>query len=338
MNQDIIFEIVKWFYLAPEENGGTLLGKKVLLSCKQISVLENRIEKPLVFSTTSQNQEINTFKNAAAVYWGDDTKTVITASDTTSLTSKKYSTVGVHIVRVFGDIERCGMEFDQIYSLGKMTSLSRMFKGRLKEEIYDKWDTSDIVDMSYMFEECTFLNQNVGKNWNTSRVKTMQGMFNKCTFLDKNVGKNWDTSNVEILAVMFSGCNKLDKNIGKKWNVSRVNDMSCMFHRCYSLDKNIGLNWDTSEVRSMAAMFSNCHKLDKSVGKNWNTAKVRFMTAMFAACQRLSRPVGKNWDFSMLYGADFMFIKCENFKRKWTKKWNMENVRTRIGIFDGTYS
>jgi hypothetical protein len=59
MNKDIIYEILKYLHLCPEENGGVLLSKKIIFSQKSYLKLEKRrLEKPLVFSTSLFSKEI----------------------------------------------------------------------------------------------------------------------------------------------------------------------------------------------------------------------------------------------------------------------------------------
>jgi hypothetical protein len=50
MNSDIVYEILKWLHLSPEENGGALLAKKVTISARDHQKLAARkMEKPTVF-------------------------------------------------------------------------------------------------------------------------------------------------------------------------------------------------------------------------------------------------------------------------------------------------
>ena len=42
------------------------------------------------------------------------------------------------------------------------------------------WDTSSVTDMSYMFGNCSWFNQNLS-SWDTSSVTNMKGMFSGCT-------------------------------------------------------------------------------------------------------------------------------------------------------------
>ena len=57
------------------------------------------------------------------------------------------------------------------------------------------WDTSNVTDMSYMFQYASKFNGDIG-NWNTSKVTNMVGMFFGANNFNKDYIINWDTSNV----------------------------------------------------------------------------------------------------------------------------------------------
>ena len=87
-------------------------------------------------------------------------------------------------------------------------------------------DTSNILDMSYLFENSDF-NGDISK-WNVSKVTDMGGMFYGSKF-------NGDIS---------------------KWNVSNVKSTYGMFYKS-EFNGDIS-NWDVSNVKFKLAMFHNC--------------------------------------------------------------------------------
>ena len=87
-------------------------------------------------------------------------------------------------------------------------------------------DTSNILDMSYLFENSDF-NGDISK-WNVSKVTDMGGMFYGSKF-------NGDIS---------------------KWNISNVKSTYGMFYKS-EFNGDIS-NWDVSNVKFKLAMFHNC--------------------------------------------------------------------------------
>ena len=87
-------------------------------------------------------------------------------------------------------------------------------------------DTSNITDMSWLFEDSNF-NGDISR-WNVSNVKRMDNMFVGSEF-------NGDISN---------------------WDVSNVTSMYGMFYKS-EFNGDIS-NWDVSNVKFKLAMFNNC--------------------------------------------------------------------------------
>ena len=87
------------------------------------------------------------------------------------------------------------------------------------------WNTSNVTDMSCMFDECQSLKQLDLSGWNTSNVTDMSYMFFGCWSLKKLDISNWDTSSVTNMNNMFCGCRSLKELNISGWNVSNVTDM-----------------------------------------------------------------------------------------------------------------
>ena len=120
------------------------------------------------------------------------------------------------------------------------------------------WDTSSVVDMSYMFAYCETL-ESVGNllKWNVSKVTNMSSMFYGCKAL-KTVGdiSGWDVSKVNDMTFMFYNCVHFNQDISK-WDVSKVTNMTYMFYRCKKFNQDLS-KWNVSNVRYHAYTFYNC--------------------------------------------------------------------------------
>ena len=112
------------------------------------------------------------------------------------------------------------------------------------KELFDKGetnlnciDTSEITDMSYLFND--FKNVNIKENfdvsrWNVSNVINMRNMFVNCKNFNCDLSE-WNVSNVENMSGMFSGCITFDYKSIENWNVSNVTNMQNAFKKCLSL-------------------------------------------------------------------------------------------------------
>ena len=69
-------------------------------------------------------------------------------------------------------------------------------------------DCSEIEDMSYMFNDCNYLQKLDLSGWNVSRVQNMEGMFGHCRQLQDLNLSDWNTSQVqEMNGIFFNNIN-----------------------------------------------------------------------------------------------------------------------------------
>jgi hypothetical protein len=281
MNSDIVYEILKFLHICPEENGGAIMAKKVILTnskrtSRELKIRVKKIEKPIVFDIDYNITELGKIADTN-ICWNDNCFIVNGCQDYIQRETQKD---GRYTIKIFAydRLQNFVMpsQTNTVHSIGNLTDLSYMFQSLLRPTPYlaKKWDTSKVTNMRCMFCYCNTLNVNLGKNWNTSRVTDMRSMFNQCHRLNKNIGKNWDTSSVLDMSYMFAWCNKLDKNIGKNWNTSKVIYMSLMFWECYNLDKHIGENWNLSQVTRMNLMFGSGN-LNHPIVQKWDVSRVK---------------------------------------------------------------
>ncbi|QVK09210.1 BspA family leucine-rich repeat surface protein [Mycoplasma mycoides] len=107
----------------------------------------------------------------------------------------------------------------------KITSLYGAFSYRNPNDTdvtgFEKWDTKNITDMSYVFSNNSIVNADLS-SWDTSKVTNMNGMFKNATKFN-NGGKplNWKTYNVEMMEEMFDGATSFDQDL-KDWKVDKV--------------------------------------------------------------------------------------------------------------------
>ena len=147
------------------------------------------------------------------------------------------------------------------------TSLLNLFNGfgGLKEVIgLENWDTSSVTDMSYMFRDCSSLQQIDVSNWDTSSVTNMDGVFFRCRNLTHadviglNTSKvkrmanmfyntklnsldltSWDTSNVTIIGGILTGSSIIWLDISY-WNAQNFANTNNAFNSCLYLKTLIG--------------------------------------------------------------------------------------------------
>ena len=116
-----------------------------------------------------------------------------------------------------------------------LNELKSLVKNLLKERgenaNLNDIDTSNITDMSYLFE-----------GLNPGQIKI----------------EDWDVSNVTNMSGMFYDCTKFNSDLSI-WNVSNVTNMRAMFCNCKQFSSDLS-KWDVRNVRNMRDMFENCNR------------------------------------------------------------------------------
>ena len=125
------------------------------------------------------------------------------------------------------------------------------------------------------------------KNLNTSNVTDMSGMFEGCSSLTSIDLSNFDTSKVTNMAYIFYDCSSLTSLDLSNFDTSKVTNMSAMFGSCSSLTSLDLSNFDTSKVTHMWEMFSTCSSLTSLDLSNFDTSNVETMQYMFSGCSSL---------------------------------------------------
>ena len=151
-----------------------------------------------------------------------------------------------------------------------------------------------LTDCSFMFFQCSHLQNIDFVNFDVKNVVKMNNMFSYCYFL-KNISNisNWNTKNVTNMKAMFSSCTSLISLPDiSQWNTSNVTDMSEMFYICKSLQSLPDISqWDTSNVEDMNNMFYACIELTSLPDlSKWAKTKFTDMRNMFTGCPAKNKP------------------------------------------------
>lgn len=221
-----------------------------------------------------------------------------------------------------------------------VTNMSAMFEhcsGLTSIDVSD-WNTSAVTNMELMFSECSGLTSLDISNWDTSNVEHMDAMFQECKSLTSLDVSNWDTHKVIEMKSLFYGCSSLDSLDLSNWDTSNVNKMDAMFSQCTSLTSLNLSSFDTSNVTGMCNMFYNCNSLTSLDVSNFDTSKVNDMNNMFNNCSSLTTLDLSNFNTSKLFNTSFMFASCSNLKTLNLSNWDMTNVVVTIFMFNGCTS
>ena len=254
-------------------------------------------------------------------------------------------------------------------SINANTNCSQMFmnKRNLTSIIFnDGFNTSNVTNMSSMFEGCESLDRLNLSCFNTSLVTNMSKMFKNCRCGNEGINlTNFNTSSVTDMSEMFSGCNTryfsdyyfeplcLDLS---SFNTSNVINMSGMFKGCYTL-RNLNLsNFNTQNVTDMSYMFYYTTILDGDEQivvmagistldlSSFNTSNVTNMSYMFGKCAALTSLNLSNFNTSNVTNMNGMFNSYHRLTSLDISHFDMSNVTSKtdmckhLSIYTGNFT
>ena len=170
------------------------------------------------------------------------------------------------------------------------------------------FDTSQVTNMSYMFDGMRNLTTLNLSNFDTSRVTDMQYMFSYASNLTSLNLSNFDTSKVTNMRYMFYGMSNLAILNLSSFDTSKVTNMNAMFYDVHSLITLNLSNFDTSKVTNMSYMFYGMRNLTTLNLSSFDTSKVTDMEAMFANMSSLISLNLSNFDTSKVTSMGRIFF------------------------------
>ena len=232
------------------------------------------------------------------------------------------------------------------YNRSKLTSI----------QFGDGFNTSNVTDMSGMFQGCSKLTNLNLSSFNTSNVNSMASMFKWCSGLTSLDLSSFNTSNVTDMHELFRGCNKLTSLNVSSFNTSNVQRMDAMFYGCSGLTSLDVSNFNTSNVVLMTrtvdtvldyytgysggqevqiaennelfrfGMFAQCSSLTSLDLSSFNTSKVTDMRGLFEGCKNLTSLNVSSFNTSNVKYMDAMFRGCSSLTSLDLSNFNTSHV------------
>ena len=143
--------------------------------------------------------------------------------------------------------------FDPSFAIARPTTAYYWFNGMQHLQTIEGIEylnTSEVTNMSHMFNGCSSLTSVDLSTFNTSKVTTMFSMFNECSSLTSLDLSNFNTSSVNYMNYMFSRCTGLRTiYVGEQWSTAAVTQSTNMFHNATSLVGGMGTVYNDSNPK-----------------------------------------------------------------------------------------
>ena len=241
---------------------------------------------------------------------------------------------------LFGCSKRTDFSGIEKWDVSNVTNMSQMFFGASQfNSNLSQWDVSNVTNMSQMFCGAEEFNSDLSC-WNVSNVTNMSGMFRSDPILrflcwyknQKMIPKpsildvSKETSMKKKVTFFFS---KFNSDISK-WNVSNVTDMSWMFYGASQFNSDLS-RWNVSNVTNMRYMFMESLQFNSDLSR-WNVSNVTDMGWMFYRASQFNSDLSQ-WDISNVTNLHFMFYGALNFYSD-LNSWKVSAVSDMDYMFD----
>ncbi len=234
----------------------------------------------------------------------EEESTVYNANDTGDKTTPGWCKMGAGEVKFDESFQytrpkSCHSWFSDMDYLKSITGISNL-------------NTSEVTDMSEMFNGCSELTSLDLTSFNTAQVTDMSYMFNGCSKLTSLDLTSFNTAQVTDMSYMFSDCKGLTLLDLSSFNTAQVTDMEGMFTNCNVLTSLDLTSFNTVQVTNMEGMFNNCQKLTSLDLSSFNTEQVTSMESMFSECYNLANIyVSDKFVTDKIQDPNNMFFNCK---------------------------
>ena len=132
-------------------------------------------------------------------------------------------------------------------------------------------NTSEVTNMSSMFNNCSGLTSLDLSSFNTAKVAYMESMFLRCSGLTSLNLSSFNTANVGDMSSLFEDCTGLTCLDLSSFNTARASFIPYMFYRCSNLTTiYAGSGWNLPADAYSEGMFKDCTSLVGGMGTSYD--------------------------------------------------------------------
>ena len=224
---------------------------------------------------------------------------------------------------------------DPSYADARPTSIAYWFSdysAMTEIEGMEYFNTSEVTNMSNLFEDCSSLESIDLSHFNTGKVTNMSGMFWVCNSLTALNLSAFNTSAVTDMNYMFANCYGLTTLDLSGFNTEKVTNMSGMFERTGLTALDLS-SFNTAAVTDMSYMFEGNNNLASINLTGFNTANVTDMQSMFEGCYAVTTLDLSSFNVEKVTSLYEMFKNCLELTSLNIAHFNPVAANTSIEMF-----
>ena len=252
--------------------------------------------------------------------------------DTSSVTSMEYMFNGCFSLR---ELNISNFDLKSVKSMQFFLSECKAITSIILPKLNNE---TPVINLSYMFHECSALKNIDLSNFDTQNVVYMDHMFSECISLTELNLNNIKTSSAINIEYMFSGCFSLTSLNLSNFNTSKVKYMNGLFYGCSKIARLDLSNFNTSKTENMAFMFYKMKSLIHINIFNFDTSNVMLMHYMFYGCESLMTLDLSKFNTKKIINMDSMFSDCTNLKELKLNNFDTRSVTSMQSLFNGCKS
>ena len=211
----------------------------------------------------------------------------------------------------------------------------------------DSFDTSNVVNMSSMFNGCTNINKLNLRNFDTSKVTNMSSMFSGATSLEEVNLDGFDltssTNESSIIGRMFYGASNIKKVSMKNWKIPETftNAIGCRVSNLCSenLEYIDVTNWNLSRAKKITGLFGSSYANEIKGLETWDTTNIEDMINMFYEAKNVKSLDLSSFNTENVTDMWGMFYNCTSLKTILvSNKFKVEQVSSSNLMFSNAIS
>lgn len=219
------------------------------------------------------------------------------------------------------------------YDFGTETGNS-LFSGCTKLASIDTtgWNTDNLTDMGYMFQNTAITTSSPFRTLNTSNVTAMNSTFNGCSKLTDLPLDSWDLSSNKYLNWFAKGTAITDFDCSDRPDMGKIIDVNDIVANCPNLASvKLGNHADAEGIANAAQIAIDCPKLTNVSLKN---IKINNFNNAFKNCTNLKNATFENVDTSACTDMAHMFDNCKNLTGADLSCFNTSKTTTLTYMFN----
>ena len=230
---------------------------------------------------------------------------------------------------------------------------------------FDRLDTSNVTDMSYLFQKCKKLEKIDFTNFETDSLVLAKGMFLDCASLSVlDLSKN-NMSSLKDAESMFENCHALDEiylpstpsmetarrmfyKIGTQsgsgttiyggLDTTNCKDIGYIVAESMIVNLDFMQNINTENVENAEYAFYNSSLPSEFDLSSWKTSKIKNMNNMLSVNPTMRKCNLNGWDVSSLEQCEYMFFYNSGMRELQIQWNNAKNVAKAQSMFKRCFS